>query len=267
VPAEPFDLTEVLPFLAGNGWRGMARRSLERLLGLGRVREAFRRAAEGSGEPFTEAFRAFGLAVEAPGFDQAVPPAGPVIVVANHPFGGADALALGSLCRTRRPDSLLLANRMTADIPGLGPLTIPLSILNEDTAARDNARSLRMALQHLRGGGLLACFPSGEVASLRDGKVAEGPWSPHIAALALKAKADFVVVGFPGQAPDWFHQAGKLHPLVRTALLPRVLLAMHGRTISCHTRRIGFQEVATMSPGDLAVLLRERAVGSGPMSL
>ena len=57
--------------------------------------------------------------------------------MANHPFGGADALALGSLCRTHRADSLLLANRMTADIPAIGPLTIPLSILNEDAAARD----------------------------------------------------------------------------------------------------------------------------------
>ena len=262
MPAEPFDLTEVLPFLAGNGWRGLARRSLERLLGLDTVRKNFRRAAAGSGEAFTEAFQAFGLAVDAPGFDEAVPPTGPVVVVANHPFGGADALALGSLCRTRRPDSLLLANRMTAGIPGIGRLMIPLSILNEDAASRDNARSLRAALQHLRGGGLLACFPSGEVASLREGKVAEGPWSPHVAALALKAKADLVVVGFPGQAPGWFHQAGKLHPMVRTALLPRVMLSMHGQTIPCCSQHIGFEEIAAMSPQDLAVYLREKAVKS-----
>jgi putative hemolysin len=185
-----------------------------------------------------------------------------VVVVANHPFGGADALALGSLCGRRRPDSLLLANRMTANVPGIGQRMIPLSILNEDAAARDNARSLRAALQHLRGGGLLSCFPSREVASLRDGRVAEGPWSPHVAALALKAKADLVVVGFPGQAPEWFHQAGKLHPMVRTALLPRVLLSMHGQTVHCHTQRIGFKEIDSMSPENLAAYLREKAVGN-----
>jgi putative hemolysin len=262
VPAEPFDVSEALPFLAGNGWRGMARRSLEKLLGLGRVRETFRRAASRSGEPFTEAFQAFGLAVDAPGFDEAVPSTGPVVVVANHPFGGADALALGSLCGTRRPDSLMLANRMAAEVPGIGSRMIPLSILNEDAASRDNARSLRAALQHLRGGGLLCCFPSGEVATLRDGRVTEGPWSPHVTALALKTKANLVVVGFPGQAPNWFHQAGKLHPLVRTALLPRVLLAMEGQTISCHTHRIGYEEIAAMSPQDLAAHLRERTVGN-----
>jgi putative hemolysin len=262
VPAEPFDVSEALPFLAGNGWRGTARRNLERLLGLVRVRESFRHAAAAAGEPFTEAFEAFGLTIDAPGFDKAVPSTGPVVVVANHPFGGADALALGSLCGTRRPDSLLLANRMAAGVPGIGSRMIPLSILNEDTPARDNARSLRAALQHLRGGGLLSCFPSGEVATLRDGRVTEGPWSPHVAALALKAKADLVVVSFPGQAPDWFHQAGKVHPLVRTALLPRVLLSMRGQTISCHTQRIGFEEIATMSPQDLAAYLREKTIGS-----
>ena len=267
MPAEPFDLTEVLPFLAGDGWRGMARRTLERLLGLGKVRGAFRHAAAESGEAFTEAFKAFGLQADAPGFSKAVPSTGPVIVMANHPFGGADALALGSLCRSRRQDSLLLANRMTADIPGIGPLTIPLSILNEDAAARDNARSLRAALQHLRSGGLLACFPSGEVASLRNGRVAEGPWSPHMAALALKTQATLVVVSFPGQAPDWFHQAGKLHPMVRTALLPRVLLSMHGQTISCRTSNIAFEEIAAMRPEALAMHLRERAIGNAPPSL
>jgi putative hemolysin len=265
--SEPFDVTEVLPFLAGSGWRGVARRGLESLLGLGRVREAFQHAAAASGEPFTEAFRAFGLAVEALEFDDAVPSTGPVVVMANHPYGGADALALGSLCRTRRADSLLLANRMTADIPAIGPLTIPLSILNEDAAARDNARSLRAALQHLRGGGLLACFPSGEVATLRDGQVAEGPWSPHMAALALKAKATIVVVGFPGQAPGWFHGAGTLHPLVRTALLPRVLLSMRGKTISCRTTRIGAEEIAAVPPEQLAEHLRERAIGNGGSTL
>ncbi|MCW1885388.1 1-acyl-sn-glycerol-3-phosphate acyltransferase [Luteolibacter flavescens] len=258
---EPFDITEVLPALAGDGWRGMARRSLERLLGLDQVRVSFRRAAEGDAGAFTEPLRAFGLAVDAPGFAEAVPDAGPVMVVANHPYGGADALALGSLCETRRPDMLLLANRMTADIPSLGDRTIPLSILNEGAAARDNARSLRAALQHLRSGGLIACFPSGEVASLREGRVAEGPWSPHMAALALKTRATVVVVGFEGEAPPWFHQAGKLHPMVRTALLPRVLLSMRGQTVVCRTSRIGPEEMASLSPDELAAMLRERAVG------
>ncbi|HEY1123819.1 MAG TPA: 1-acyl-sn-glycerol-3-phosphate acyltransferase [Haloferula sp.] len=262
MPAEPFDVSEALPFLAGNGWRGMARRSLERALGLVTVRESFRRAAACPGEPFTEAFEAFGLAIDAPGFNEAVPSTGPVVVVANHPFGGADAMALGSLCGTRRPDSLMLANRMAAGVPGIGERMIPLSILNEDTPTRDNARSIRAALQHLRGGGLLCCFPSGEVATLRDGKVTEGPWSSHVTALALKAKADLVVVGFPGQAPDWFHQAGKLHPLVRTALLPRVLLSMRGQTVFCHSQHIAYQEVEAMSPQELADYLRAKAVAS-----
>ncbi|MEK7950618.1 1-acyl-sn-glycerol-3-phosphate acyltransferase [Luteolibacter soli] len=261
MPAEPFDLTDVLPSLAGDGWRGMARRSLENVLGLTRVRATFRRAAAQPGEVFTEALHAYGLEVDCPGFDEAVPATGPVVVVANHPFGGADAMSLGTLCGTRRPDSLMLANRMTAAIPGIGSKMIPLSILNEGDTARDNARSLRAALQHLRAGGLLSCFPAGEVASFRDGKVTEGPWSPHVAALALKAKADLVVVRFPGQAPEWFHQAGKLHPMVRTALLPRVLLVMDGQTVPCHAQRIGFEEVATMTPQDLSAFLRARAIG------
>jgi|TARA_B110000908_G_scaffold36539_1_gene43828 hypothetical protein len=37
-------------------------------------------------------------------FDQHIPETGPAIIVANHPFGGADAIGLSGLCISKRPD-------------------------------------------------------------------------------------------------------------------------------------------------------------------
>lgn len=258
---EPFDLRFALPSLAGAGWRGQARRALDLALGLPEVRRRFRAAASSShGEDFARTLEAFGIEVDATGNDAALPSSGPVVVMANHPFGGADALALGALCRSRRADSLFLANSLATDVPGIGRHMIPLSILGEDDAARTNAAGLRRALGHLQKGGLLAVFPAGEVARWRDSAVAEGPWLPQALALARKTGATLVLLHFAGRAPVWWHLAGAIHPLVRTALLPRVLLAMRGSRIHCRAVRFDPTPLAGLDLHAAAAELRRRTL-------
>src|SRR5689334_23354473 len=48
-----------------------------------------------------------------------VPRTGPLIVVANHPFGGIDGLALASLVGRVRPDVKVLANYLLGVVPAL----------------------------------------------------------------------------------------------------------------------------------------------------
>lgn len=258
---EPFDLRSALPSLAGEGWRGQARRALDLALGLPEVRRRFRAAASSPhGEDFARTLEAFGIEVDATGTDAALSSSGPVVVMANHPFGGADALALGALCRSRRADSLFLANSLATDVPGIGRHMIPLSILGEDDAARTNAAGLRRALGHLQKGGLLAVFPAGEVARWRDSAVAEGPWLPQAFALARKTGATLVLLHFAGRAPVWWHLAGAIHPLVRTALLPRVLLAMRGSRIHCRAVRFDPTPLAGLDLHAAAAELRRRTL-------
>ena|ERR1700733_5057326 len=49
-----------------------------------------------------------------------IPRTGPVVVVANHPFGLAEGMTLGALLGQVRPDAKFLANSMLAGIPGAG---------------------------------------------------------------------------------------------------------------------------------------------------
>jgi len=172
------------------------------------------------------------------------------MVVANHPFGGPDALALGALCTKTRPDVLMLANQMAAEIPVLRPVTLPLSILGGESAARINAASLRKPLAHLKAGGCLAVFPAGEVASRKGRHIVESPWSSHIAALAQRTQTPVLPVRFHGHNPFWFHLLGEIHPLIRTALLPRLLLLSEGK-------RMDFQIGEITHPRDHAHLTAE----------
>jgi len=231
VERQPLDLSEAIPALAGNGWRAMVRGVLDRLLGINNVREVFRRAAESKDAPFEASLRGFGVRLEAIGLEN-IPVDGPVCLMANHPLGGADALALGTLCEMRRPAFHLLANRMAASLPGISPYCLPLSIMgNDEESRRSNASTLRKVLSKLREGTCIAVFPSGEVAHWTGHGVVEGPWSHHILALAKRAHAVVVPVNFHASAPVWFHLLGAAHPIVRSALIPRVALASSGMSL------------------------------------
>ena len=228
---EALSIERAIPALAGGSWRGVARRALEAVLGLRETRELFGRAAA-RGEVFAEMLRELEIAVDAQGVAEAVPDRGAAVIFANHPFGGADALAVGAVCRALRPDVKVLANEAVAALPGMGDVLLPLSILGAAGAAGTNAVSLRKALAHLKRGGLLVAFPAGAVASWRPdrGGVAEADWSPHPLELAKRARAQVAVLHVHGRNPPWFFLLGALHPLVRTALLPRVLLSQRGMT-------------------------------------
>jgi putative hemolysin len=245
-PALFLDAAAALPALAGGGWRGGLRRFVEATLGVTRARAVFENAAR-SGQPAEALLAGFGLTLDAAGVHEAIPAAGAALVVSNHPFGGADALAQIALCLRRRRDFFILANEVAASAPGIGRHFLPLSILGGRDAARKNAATLKAALDHLRGGGLLGVFPAGEVSTWRPhlGRVADGPWSPHVAALAVKAAAPVLPLRFFGRNPPWFHLAGALHPLVRTALLPHALLAAGGRALACRAGE-------PIAPGELA---------------
>jgi putative hemolysin len=85
----------------------------------------------------------------------------------------------------------------------------------------------------LAQGGCLVTFPAGEVAHelAEPGIAVDGPWHPHIAALATRSRAAVVPIFVGGANTRLFRAAGAVHPLVRTALLPRELLNLRGSLV------------------------------------
>lgn len=166
-------------------------------------------------------------------FDQHIPETGPAIIVANHPFGGADAIGLSGLCISKRPDYQVLANAITAELPGTKKWTIPLQILGEDGAIHSNRTAMKGALALLRAGGILVVFPAGAVSRRRPelGRVADPAWTGHVARLSTKTGSPVLPVRFFGKNPPWFEILGVIHPLLRSAWILRVFLAAHGHRL------------------------------------
>lgn len=163
-----------------------------------------------------------------------IPAAGPLLVVANHPFGGIEGLVLGDILTRRRQDTKILGNYLLQRIPELGPYIIPVDPFGGSEAARGNIRGLKASIRHLAAGGVLGAFPAGEVAhlALSRGKSGERVWSQHIGALVRHSQATVTPLFFPGRNSALFNLLGLLDPRLRTAMLPRELVNKRNRRLS-----------------------------------
>ena len=166
-----------------------------------------------------------------------IPDTGPVIVIANHPTGAVDGLALAHALLRRRGDVRLLGNHLLSRVPEMRDWTIAVNPF--EPRSIENRRGLRQAREWLLRGGLLVVFPAGEVSNVarEDGVLVDREWQSGVLGLARWSSAAIVPAYVDARSSRWFRLAGLIHPRLRTALLPRELLRLRNRTI--HLRLAG----------------------------
>jgi putative hemolysin len=165
-----------------------------------------------------------------------IPKQGPVVIVANHPFGGIEGLIMGALLLRKRKDVRILGNYLLKRIIGIRERIISVDPFGNRRAGSTNRSGLKQSLSWLKKGGVLITFPAGEVASWQwsEFRIADPKWNSHIGAFIRLSRAKTVPVYFPGRNGAFFQFAGMLHPLLRTALLPRELVNKRHQTLDLH---------------------------------
>lgn len=220
---------------------------VERLLALDFLQQTYESVAAGQRHDVfvREVLGQMDVGIACTGADLSrIPRQGPLVVVANHPFGGLEGMLLAQLLLGQRPDVRILANYMLERIPELRELFVFVDPWARDASRPGNARALREIMRHLRGGGVLGVFPAGEVAHRKPGDggvVREPPWQAAIGHIVQRTRAPVLPVYFHGDNSPLFHRAGMLHPSLRTVLLPRELKNKRGSRIEV---RIG-EPIAT----------------------
>jgi len=235
-------------------------RAVERATGqpkLRRLYERYRAGELGEAGFFEAAIRLLELDVR---FDPArlaaMPAEGPLVIVANHPFGVLDGLVIGWLVSQRRDDFRVLTNSVLDAVPEAKPWLLPVDFAGTREAASANIAMRRAALAHVKAGGCVIVFPAGGVSTTPgpfDPLAVDDDWKPFTAKLITQGRAAVTPVFFEGQNSRLFQIASHLSIELRLALVFREVRRRMGTVLT-----LGIGE--TLSPEMLDAAGRRRGL-------
>lgn len=152
-----------------------------------------------------------------------MPRTGPLVVVANHPYGVLDGIVLGWLASRIRSDFRILTNAVLYKAPEVRPWLLPIDFAPTPQALRTNLASRKAAHEHLAEGGAVLVFPAGGVSTSPDrlGRLGaqDAPWQPFVGQLVQRHRAPVLPVYFHGQNSRMFQIASHLSLTLRLSLI------------------------------------------------
>lgn len=158
-----------------------------------------------------------------PGGFERIPAEGPLVMVANHPFGILDGMMMGRLLSARRPHFRIIANSVFMRAPELQQVILPISFDDTREARALNLSTRREAMAYLADGGAVGVFPGGTVStSLRlFGRPMDPVWRKFPAKLVSKTGAQVLPVYFHGSNSRLFQVVSHIHQTLRLSLMIR----------------------------------------------
>jgi putative hemolysin len=196
----------------------------------------------------------------------ATPASGPVLFIANHPYGVLDGITLSWLATKVRPDTKVLANDVLCQAPEAASNLLPVAFAPTRAARETNVQSRRQAQDWLREGHAIGIFPGGGVSTSEKplkGPAVDLPWAPFTAKLLRMSKATVVPIYFVGQNSRLFQMASHTSLTLRLSLVFRETARRIGSRLKVRVGRpIPFSEIAHIEDrAELVQELRKRTFG------
>ena len=156
-----------------------------------------------------------------------IPTSGRLLVVANHPSGALDALALLDAIGQVRRDVKIVANDMLSMLEPLSGLLLPVRVFG----GRASPESLRAIDRALAAEQCVIVFPAGEVSRLGLRGVRDRRWRQGFVRFARDSGAPVQPVRIVARNSMLFYGASALYKPAATALLAREMFARSMRRI------------------------------------
>ena len=191
-----------------------------------------------------------------------IPEHGPLVIIANHPTGTLDGLALLYAVSRVRRDVKVVTNRMLTHLEPLSSLFIPVDNMGGRTAKT----SLVQMEQHLQNAGVLIFFPAGEVSRPTRKGIRDKKWHPGFIKLAGKLRVPLLPVHIQAHNSLLFYASTLLSPTLSMLLL---MQQMFRRRHSQLPIKIGQQiawhhwHSATLSSREMAEQCRQHVMRLG----
>ena len=122
--------------------------------------------------------------------------------VSNHPLGGEDGVALGSIIG-RHYDGRFryLVNDLLMNLPGLAPLCIPIN--KTGSQSRNFPAMVKAGFE---SDNHMLMFPAGLCSRRHNGLIRDIPWSKTFVSKSVEYQRDIVPIHFSGQNSNFFYR-------------------------------------------------------------
>ena len=144
-----------------------------------------------------------------------IPVNGRVIIIANHPIGSLDGLALLKLVHSCRPDVRIVANDLLETLQPLRSCLLSVKVINGQSLKSQIVR-LENALANEEA---VIIFPAGEVSRIRPSGIKDGRWQKGFLKLAKRAKAPVLPIHVYGRNSWFFYAVSILAKPLSTLML------------------------------------------------
>ena len=157
----------------------------------------------------------------------------PLVIVANHPFGIGDGIAVLALAEQLGRPFRVIINAELLKVPEIERYSLPIDFSETRDAMKANMAVRHEALRLLKEGVTIVVFPSGGVATAPRGfgKAEDLPWKQFPARLIKEGGASVLPLYFSGQNGRLFHLASHVSLTARTSLLIYEFTRLAGRAI------------------------------------
>jgi putative hemolysin len=166
---------------------------------------------------------------------QSIPSEGRVIIVANHPIGSLDGLALLKLVRSVRADVRIVANDMLSQVEPIRSLFIPVDNLSGKVSYKAQYRTMLNALENDEA---IIIFPAGEVSRIRPTGVRDGKWKNGFLRLADRTKAPILPVLVDARNSALFYSLSAIYKPLGTLMLVQEMFNKDDQEIEFHVGQL-----------------------------
>ncbi|WP_419319159.1 1-acyl-sn-glycerol-3-phosphate acyltransferase [Caulobacter sp. ErkDOM-E] len=224
-------IAERAPRLTASPLWPLLRPPLYGLLGYGRARRMADTIAGIGGRAALDHVSALlDLKVAVRGLEH-MPATGRTVVVANHPTGIADGVAVYDVLKQARPDIVFYANADAHRVcRQFDEVLIPVEWVEEKRSRERMRLTLAMTRDALEAERALMIFPAGRLA-VKDaqGLLSDPPWAASAVSIARKYEAPIIPIHVAGPWSTLFHLFDKRSQELRDITLFHELLNKTGR--------------------------------------
>lgn len=157
-----------------------------------------------------------------------IPAQGRVIIVANHPIGTLDGLALLHLVKQVRKDVKVLANDLLDQIEPLQNSLIPV---NNMAAKASHTTPFKAVVEALEAEQAVIVFPAGVVSRFGWQGVRDGDWKSGFLKMAHKTRSPILPIHVDARNSALFYALSMLHRPLGTLMLVHEMFNKPGAQI------------------------------------